>query len=148
MFGAVSTATSASWAELAGGAAQFSELVDGLSAATPYHWRARLRYEGASTPYQQFSRWITVPLNGWTETDHVSTDEILTRLTAEGAAAGVEAVKEGAAAAADAVQEGAAAAVDAVKEGAAAVAPPSSDAPSGSEPPPAAPQDAAPAGAQ
>ena len=63
------TATSASWAELAGGAAQFSELVDGLSAATPYHWRARLRYEGASTPYQQFSRWITVPLNGWNETD-------------------------------------------------------------------------------
>ena len=69
LFDGTGTATSASWSELAGGAAQFNELATGLSTDTPYHWRARLRYDGTSTPYQQYSRWVTVPLGGWNETD-------------------------------------------------------------------------------
>jgi hypothetical protein len=40
-----------------------------LSAGTPYHWRIRLHYDPATTPFMPTSRWITRPWNGWTETD-------------------------------------------------------------------------------
>jgi hypothetical protein len=40
----------------------------GLSVGTPYHWRVRLQYNPATTPFQQGSRWLTMPWNGWQET--------------------------------------------------------------------------------
>jgi hypothetical protein len=43
--------------------------VDGLSGNTVYHWRVRLRYNPATTPFQQYSRWFTAPSNGWQEAD-------------------------------------------------------------------------------
>ena len=47
----------------------FNELVSGLSAGTAYHWRMRLRYHPVTTPFQQRSRWVTMPWNGWQEQD-------------------------------------------------------------------------------
>ncbi len=63
------TQTSGSWADTGGGGFPFSELVTGLAVETPYHWRLRLLYDTAATPFQQASRWLTVPWNGWQETD-------------------------------------------------------------------------------
>ena len=34
-----------------------------------YHWRVRLRYDTAKTPFAQKSRWFTMPWNGWQEID-------------------------------------------------------------------------------
>ena len=36
---------------------------------TPYHWRVRWRYDPVTTPFMPASRWLTVPWNGWGETD-------------------------------------------------------------------------------
>jgi len=36
---------------------------------TGIRWRVRLRYHPATTPFQQFSRWLTMPWNGWNEQD-------------------------------------------------------------------------------
>jgi hypothetical protein len=36
---------------------------------TPYHWRVRWRYDPATTPFMPASRWLTMPWNGWNETD-------------------------------------------------------------------------------
>jgi hypothetical protein len=41
----------------------------GLRANTPYHWRARLRYNPGTTPFMPHSRWVTMPWNGWGEQD-------------------------------------------------------------------------------
>jgi hypothetical protein len=60
---------SANWLDTGTAGAALSELVDNLSADTAYHWRVRLHYHPASTPYQQYSRWLTVPWNGWQEQD-------------------------------------------------------------------------------
>jgi hypothetical protein len=40
-----------------------------LAADTAYHWRARWLYRPATTPFQPYSRWFTMPWNGWDETD-------------------------------------------------------------------------------
>jgi hypothetical protein len=40
-----------------------------LSPGTPYHWRLRLRYNPATTPFMPASRWVTIPWNGWNEED-------------------------------------------------------------------------------
>ena len=40
-----------------------SDLVD----EKPYHWRMRFRYDSVTTPYAQFSRWMTAPLSGLQE---------------------------------------------------------------------------------
>ena len=44
-----------------------TQAVTGLSASTRYHWRMRLRYDAATTPFAQRSRWVTVPWGGWNE---------------------------------------------------------------------------------
>jgi hypothetical protein len=36
---------------------------------TPYHWRVRWRYDPVTTPWMPASRWVTMPWNGWNETD-------------------------------------------------------------------------------
>ena len=41
----------------------------GLTAGTAYHWRARLLYDPATTPFQSRSRWISPWWNGPQETD-------------------------------------------------------------------------------
>jgi len=48
---------------------ELNELVTGLSSNTVYHWRLRLLYHPTTTPYQQYSRWLTMPWNGWQEAD-------------------------------------------------------------------------------
>ncbi len=58
---------SAAWVDTGTAGAQLDELVNGLSADTLYHWRVRLLYHPATTPFQQYSRWLTVPWNGWNE---------------------------------------------------------------------------------
>jgi len=35
-----------------------------LSANTLYHWRVRWLYNSVTTPFQQHSRWFTMPWNG------------------------------------------------------------------------------------
>ena len=40
-----------------------------LRAQTPHHWRMRIVYDPATTPWMPASRWMTVPWNGWNETD-------------------------------------------------------------------------------
>ena len=40
-----------------------------IPVATVYHWRARLLYNPATTPFQPASRWVTMPWNGWNEAD-------------------------------------------------------------------------------
>jgi len=44
-------------------------VIAGLTEESVYHWRVRLRYNPASTPFQQRSRWLTMPWNGWQEAD-------------------------------------------------------------------------------
>ena len=55
------------WLDTGTAGAQLDELVAGLQQDTLYHWRVRLLYHPATTPFQQYSRWITNPWNGWNE---------------------------------------------------------------------------------
>jgi hypothetical protein len=43
--------------------------LSGLAAGTRYHWRVRLRYDPVTAPFQQYSRWMHIPWNGWSEQD-------------------------------------------------------------------------------
>jgi hypothetical protein len=40
-----------------------------LPPGTAYHWRLRMRYNPATTPFMPASRWVTIPWNGWNEED-------------------------------------------------------------------------------
>jgi hypothetical protein len=40
-----------------------------LTPDTPYHWRIRWHYYPDTTPWLPASRWMTMPWNGWNETD-------------------------------------------------------------------------------
>jgi hypothetical protein len=40
-----------------------------LAADTPHHWRVRWRYDPVTTPWMPAGRWVTLPWNGWNETD-------------------------------------------------------------------------------
>jgi hypothetical protein len=40
-----------------------------LFAGTAYHWRVRMRYSPVTNPFLPASRWLTMPWNGWNETD-------------------------------------------------------------------------------
>jgi len=109
-------------------------------------------FDGASEP-APLAAPVAIP-GATPPTDAVAVGEVPASPEAAGgepAAAAVDAagaLAEGAAAAVDVVKEEAAAAAEAVQEGAAAVAQPSADTAAAETPPPAAPQDAAPAGAQ
>ena len=63
------TGESANWLDTGIAGIALNELVSGLSHHTAYHWRLRLHYHPASTPLQQYSRWFTMPWNGWNQTD-------------------------------------------------------------------------------
>jgi hypothetical protein len=66
-FDGTGTQVSADWQETGIAGAALNELVTGLSANTVYHWRVRLLYHVARSPFQQASRWFTQPWNGWEE---------------------------------------------------------------------------------
>jgi len=53
---------------------ELSELETGLVDLMPYHWRVRLRYDLATTPFAQRSRWLTAPWKGWQETMLLTAD--------------------------------------------------------------------------
>jgi len=67
-FDGTSTVTSPTWTDTGTAGAALSQLVAGLSPAV-HHWRVRLLYHPAAMPYQQRSRWLTIPWNGWQEGD-------------------------------------------------------------------------------
>jgi hypothetical protein len=69
LFDGTGTRQSATWVDTGATGADLNELVSGLAFDTAYHWRVRLHYHPATTPFQQYSRWLTMPWNGWTEQD-------------------------------------------------------------------------------
>jgi hypothetical protein len=68
-FDGTGTQQSTGWMDTGTTGIEFGELVSGLSTNTAYHWRLRLCYHPVTTPFQQHSRWLTVPWNGWQEQD-------------------------------------------------------------------------------
>ena len=57
------------WSSTGVSGVALNELVSALPSGTAYHWRLRLRYDPATTPFAPFSRWISGPWNGALETD-------------------------------------------------------------------------------
>jgi len=47
----------------------FNQVVAGLSRNTVYHWRLRFQYNPTGVPFMPHSRWVSMPDNGWQETD-------------------------------------------------------------------------------
>ena len=68
LFSGAGVQSGSGWSDTGVTGTSFSELVSGLAEATPYHWRVRLKYHPATTPFQQWSRWLTIPWKGWQET--------------------------------------------------------------------------------
>ena len=69
LFDGTGVGESATWMDTGTAGIELNELVSGLDAWTIYHWRVRLLYHPATTPLQQYSRWLTQPWNGWEEAD-------------------------------------------------------------------------------
>ena len=67
-FNGSGTSQSADWQDTTTAGASLNELVSGLTAVTPYHWRVRVRYHPAGNPFAQYSRWVTQPWVGAQET--------------------------------------------------------------------------------
>ncbi len=63
----VATQIASHWADSGVEGAALSEPVVDLLDLTPYHWRVRIRYNPATTPFAQQSRWLTAPWGGWQE---------------------------------------------------------------------------------
>jgi len=68
------------WIDVLTTGAVIAQDVRGLTATTPYHWRARVMYEPGNPVSaalrgtngrlgQRAGRWVHVPWNAWTETD-------------------------------------------------------------------------------
>jgi uncharacterized repeat protein (TIGR01451 family) len=68
-FDGTGTGRSATWIDTGTAGAVLNETISGLTSGTSFHWRVRLLYNAATCPFQQASRWFTVPWNGWNETD-------------------------------------------------------------------------------
>jgi hypothetical protein len=68
LFDGTGTSRSAAWQNTGIAGFVFNELVSGLSAATPYHWRVRVRYHQADSPFGLYSRWMTQPWAGAEQT--------------------------------------------------------------------------------
>jgi len=58
------TQSAVHWTDSGVAGAAMSQRVSDLQELVPYLWRARLRYHPATSPFQQFSRWLTVPWGG------------------------------------------------------------------------------------
>jgi uncharacterized repeat protein (TIGR01451 family) len=63
------TQAATGWSDSGTAGAALNELISGLSPSTMHHWRVRLLYHPATTPFQGASRWFTIPWNGWQEAD-------------------------------------------------------------------------------
>lgn len=46
-----------------------STSINSVSQCAPFHWRMRIKYKPATTPFMPASRWMTIPWNGWNEMD-------------------------------------------------------------------------------
>jgi hypothetical protein len=60
---------SPSWTDVPPGGVAFMQNIEGLAAATPYHWRVRLLYAPGNRLGQVASRWLHLPGNSWSEQD-------------------------------------------------------------------------------
>jgi hypothetical protein len=56
------------WQSVVPGAERYTAFSN-LVAGTAYHWRVRVCYSPVTNPFMPTSRWITMPWNGWNETD-------------------------------------------------------------------------------
>jgi hypothetical protein len=56
------------WDDLVPGTERYTPFSQ-LSAGTPYHWRVRVLHSPVTNPFMPGSRWVTMPWNGWNETD-------------------------------------------------------------------------------
>jgi hypothetical protein len=68
-FDGTGTQLGAAWTDSGLAGVTLNELVTGLTPDTPYHWRVRLRFDPATTPFQHAGRWIAPPRNGAREAD-------------------------------------------------------------------------------
>jgi hypothetical protein len=68
-FDGTDTQKGSSWTDTGTTGANLNELVSGLLKNTRYHWRVRLLYHPSTTPFQQYSRWLSPVWNGWEEAD-------------------------------------------------------------------------------
>jgi hypothetical protein len=80
-FDGIGTQTSVAWMDSGTAGTSLNELISGLALFTNYHWRVRLLYHQAATPFQQQSRWLTIPWNGWQEADLRTPRETLLTVT-------------------------------------------------------------------
>jgi hypothetical protein len=60
---------SAAWMDTGTAGIAINELANGLACSRQHHWRARLLYHPATSPFQQYSRWFSTHSNGWQEAD-------------------------------------------------------------------------------
>jgi hypothetical protein len=68
-FDGTGTGQTTSWSDTGVAGVAFNRLIASLTPNTIYHWRVRLLYHPATTPFQSYSRWLTQPWNGWQEAD-------------------------------------------------------------------------------
>jgi hypothetical protein len=61
--------TSAAWTDVLTTGVTITEDIADLDPGTPYHWRVRLLYKPGNALGQPAGRWVTIPVNGWNETD-------------------------------------------------------------------------------
>ncbi len=69
MTSALLNGTSADWTDVLTTGVIITEDITDLDPGTPYHWRVRLLYKPGNALGQPSGRWVTIPVNGWNETD-------------------------------------------------------------------------------
>jgi hypothetical protein len=73
LFDGTSISESKSWYNTGVNGTAISEDAIGLSEATPYHWRMRLKYDPLTYNGSVYSRWLSIGPNGWNEKDFITT---------------------------------------------------------------------------
>ncbi len=68
LFNGIDLQQTDTWTDTGIGATVLQKVSDQLNSGSPYHWRARFRFHPASSPFQQASRWVTIPWHGCEET--------------------------------------------------------------------------------
>ncbi len=68
-FNATGMSQTPAWTDTGVSGTDLSMTNSNLSGDTDYHWRMRFLYKTSTTPFQQRSRWFTIPVNGWQEAD-------------------------------------------------------------------------------
>ena len=58
-----------SWTDVGTTGVEINETISGLLQGRAYHWRARLQYPPGNALGQPAGPWVTIPINGWNETD-------------------------------------------------------------------------------